>query len=49
MYMCVCVCVCVCVYLFTYLFIYLFIYIKRPIAVCYASRAATALPGSAVI
>ena len=38
---------------FIYIYIYierdLFIYIKRPIAVCYASIAATAFPSSAVI
>lgn len=33
-----------------YICIYIYIYIKRPIiAVCYASIAATAFPGSAVI
>lgn len=33
-----------------YMYIYIYIYIKRPIiAVCYASIAATAFPGSAVI
>ena len=32
-----------------YIYVYIFIYIKRPIAVCYASIAATAFPGSAVI
>ena len=32
-----------------YIYIDLFIYIKRPIAVCYASIAATAFPSSAVI
>jgi hypothetical protein len=32
------------------IYIYIYIYIKRPIiAVCYASIAATAFPGSAVI
>lgn len=31
------------------IYIYIFIYIKRSIAVCYASIAATAFPGSAVI
>lgn len=35
--------ICICIY------IYIFIYIKRPIAVCFASIAATASPGSAVI
>ena len=33
-----------------YIYVYIYIYIKRPIiAVCYASIAATAFPGSAVI
>ena len=32
-----------------YICIYIYIYIKRPIAVCYASIAATAFPSSAVI
>lgn len=35
--------------MYVYIYIYLFIYIKGPIAVCYASIAATAFPGSAVI
>lgn len=35
---------------YIYVYIYIYIYIKRPIiAVCYASIAATAFPGSAVI
>lgn len=34
---------------YIYICIYIYIYIKRPIAVCYASIAATAFPGSAVI
>ena len=36
-------------YIYIDIYIYLFIYIKRPIAVCYASIAATAFPSSAVI
>ena len=35
--------------IYIYIYIDLFIYIKRPIAVCYASIAATAFPSSAVI
>ena len=37
------------IYIYVYIYIDLFIYIKRPIAVCYASIAATAFPSSAVI
>ena len=37
------------IYLYIYINIDLFIYKKRPIAVCYASIAATAFPSSAVI
>ena len=35
--------------IYIYIYIDLFIYIKRPIAVCYASIAATAFTSSAVI
>ena len=37
------------IYVYMYIYTDLFIYIKRPIAVCYASIAATAFPSSAVI